>query len=141
MDPEIDDNDHIEAEPLLAGEEQEDGQSAEYSETQRRQKTPRRCLTSRLQAKKPSTIITLLALLMFSVALSGLLFLVPMFRLMEDAICHVHYEKELSEPIEEKLCKVDEVQKYLAYLGGWSALLNSIIGMIAVLPYGVMADR
>jgi hypothetical protein len=78
---------------------------------------------------------------MFTITTSGMLVLIPIFRLMEDAVCHLYYEKGMPEPIEERLCKVDGVQKRLAYLGGLSAMISSIVGMVATLPYGVLADR
>ncbi|KAK3321784.1 general substrate transporter [Apodospora peruviana] len=96
---------------------------------------------SRFQARKPSTIILLLAVMMFAITTSGMLIMIPLFRLMEDALCHVYYQKDPSEPIDERLCKVDGVQSELAYLGGWGAMLGSLVGMVAALPYGVLADR
>ena len=83
----------------------------------------------------------LLAVLMFTLTTSGMLMLIPILRLMEDAICHVHYGKSRWEPIEERLCKVDGVQKELAYLGGIAAMIGSTVGLIATLPWGVVADR
>jgi hypothetical protein len=143
-------HDHIEADPLLAGDEFEDSdrgsvdftpiESNAYANAGHTKQT-RRIFTSRIQARKTSTIVTLLALLMFAVTTSAMMYIIPMFRLMEDAVCHVHYGKELSEPIEERLCKIDDVQKYFAYLGGWSSMISSVVGLVAALPYGVLADR
>ncbi|KAJ4288827.1 hypothetical protein N0V88_007154 [Collariella sp. IMI 366227] len=72
---------------------------------------------ARFQAQKHSSIVLLLAVLMFAVVTSGMLILIPIFRLMEDAICHAYYKKGMFEPIDERLCKVEGVQKELAYLG------------------------
>ena len=102
---------------------------------------PRRGFAARFQAQRRTSIIALLAVLMFAITTSGMLILIPIFRLVEDAICHVHYGKPLAEPIEERMCKVEGVQKELALLGGISAMLNSVVGLVATLPYGVLADR
>jgi hypothetical protein len=141
-----DDSDFIEAEPLLTAEERDSfdttpDETSSEPNTAHHEHHGRRGCAARFQAKKRKTIIALLALLMFIMVMSGMLILIPIFRLMEDAICHIHYDKPRSEPIEERLCKVDGVQKELAYLGGISAMINSIVGLIATLPYGVLADR
>lgn len=94
-----------------------------------------------LQAQKPKTIVLLLALLMFTIVTSGMLIMMPIFRLVEDTVCHRYYKKDPSEKIDERLCKVDGVQSELAYLGGWAALLHSVVGLMAALPYGVLADK
>jgi len=96
---------------------------------------------SRYQARQPSTVILLLAVLMFGLTGSAMLFMIPLFRLMEDALCHVHYQKHPSEHIDERLCKVDPVQAELAYLGGWSIAISALVNMVAALPYGILADR
>lgn len=134
-----DEDERIEAEPLLAAGEPEI--PADSDDEAGTRPPPRRSITSRFQAQRPSTIVVLLAILMFTLATSGLMILVPMFRLLEDAICHAYYEKDRAEPIEERLCKVGGVQKELAFFGGWAAMINSLVGLIAALPYGVMADR
>jgi len=87
------------------------------------------------------TILPLLSLLLFLVVTSGLLILAPIFRLIEDKACHIHYRLPPSEPIDERLCKIDEVQGPLAYLGGLSVLLAGVLNMVAALPYGLLADR
>ncbi|KAL2130876.1 hypothetical protein VTI74DRAFT_5830 [Chaetomium olivicolor] len=148
-------DDDIEAEPLLAAEERD---SVELADAEGETEIPelpvepiepdhgktkghgRRRFGARFQARKRSSIAALLAVLMFAVT-SGILLLIPMFRLMEDAICHAYYKKGMSEPIEEGLCKVDEVQKELAYLGGLSGMLHVVVTSVASLPYGVVADR
>ncbi|KXX82455.1 Major facilitator superfamily domain-containing protein 10 [Madurella mycetomatis] len=139
-----DEDDRIEAEPLLTSDERAEAEGPEIltdSNNGLGGKSPHRSITSRFQAQKRTTIVVLLAILMFTVTTSGLMILVPMFRLMEDAICHDYYDKDRSEPIEERLCKVDGVQKELAFLGGWAVMINSIVSLIATLPYGVLADR
>ncbi len=148
------DHDPVEAEPLLAVEERDldvnsDLDSALEDETPqpelghepRSQRHGQRWCATRFQAQRRTTIVVLLAVIMFTMITSFMLILIPVFRLMEDAICHVHYGKGLFEPIEERLCKIDAVQKELAYLGGLSALISSVVGVVATLPNGVLADR
>ncbi|KAK0648378.1 general substrate transporter [Cercophora newfieldiana] len=137
-----DENDRFEAEPLLAEDEREpEDVPAEEGPVFDAPKPRHPGFASRFQARKPKTIVFLLALLLFTVTTSGMLIIVPIFRLLEDAVCHSFYHKDRSEKIDERLCKGDEVQGRLAYLGGWAALLNTVIGLIATLPYGVLADR
>jgi hypothetical protein len=143
--------DGFEAEPLLA-EEERDSSDIEFPESEtppaseqqpgfQHKKHGRHGLFSRLRPRKRTPVVVLLAVLMFTLTTSGMLMLLPIFRLMEDAICHVHYGKSRWEPIEERLCKVDGVQKELAYLGGIAAMISSTVGLIATLPWGVVADR
>ncbi|KAK4447310.1 general substrate transporter [Podospora aff. communis PSN243] len=136
-----DENDRLEGEPLLAADERETEDVAAEESPEFGAKLPRHGFISQFQARKPKTIVLLLAILLFTVTTSGMLIIVPIFRLIEDAVCHSYYKKDHSEKIDERLCKVDEVQGLLAYLGGWAAMLNTVIGLIATLPYGVLADR
>ncbi|KAH7318387.1 major facilitator superfamily domain-containing protein [Stachybotrys elegans] len=100
-----------------------------------------RYIAGRWQAKSPTTIVLLVALIKFAVTASGMLLLVPIYRLIEDAICHVYYGDESSDPIDEMQCKVDAVQSRLAYLLGWVNLLNSVITFLLAYPFGMLADR
>ncbi|KAL2270678.1 hypothetical protein VTJ83DRAFT_49 [Remersonia thermophila] len=98
-------------------------------------------LARRLQVQNSRTTIVLLSAIMFGVTASGLLYLMPLLRLVEDAICHLHYEKPASEPIDERQCKVDVIQRKLAWLGGAGSALSGVVGLVATLPYGALADR
>ncbi|KAK4195137.1 major facilitator superfamily domain-containing protein [Triangularia verruculosa] len=136
---------YIEAEPLL-GLDEHDLETDAIPPQQPRPKPlsqPLRWLniSTNIQAQNPSTIILLLSLLTFAIVTSGMMYMIPMFRLIEDAFCHLYYDKDPSELIEEHMCKVDGVQKELAYLGGISVMINSLVGVVAALPYGVLADR
>ncbi|KAM7210330.1 general substrate transporter [Rhypophila decipiens] len=149
----------VEARPLLNEEEEEirqrHHQSPDSHIHDEESKLPRRpyqsprsgvlgrisTLLHRFQARKPNTIILLLSAAMFVFTASSMMVMVPMFRLMEDAICRGHFNVKPGEEIEEGKCKGDEVQSELAWLGGVGTMLGSVIGMIAALPYGVLADR
>ena len=77
---------------------------------------------------------------MFTLVVSGMMIMMPVFRIIEDAVCRAHYATPPGETVDERLCKVDEVKSRLAYLGGWAALVNSVVGLLTALPYGVVAD-
>jgi MFS transporter, PCFT/HCP family, solute carrier family 46 (folate transporter), member 1 len=104
-------------------------------------KSPRRRWWTRFQAKKPRTIVVLASTVKFLMTLSGTMVMLPIFRLMEDAFCHKYYDDESRDIIDEKKCKVDEIQKEMAYLFGFFALLNSVLGLLVTMPYGILADR
>jgi MFS transporter, PCFT/HCP family, solute carrier family 46 (folate transporter), member 1 len=78
------------------------------------------------QVKSPSSIVLMAAIAKFVIVASGLMMMMPLYRLIEDAICHVHYEDDSVDLIEEMKCKVDDVQKPLAYLLGWLGLIGAI---------------
>ncbi|KAK0737885.1 major facilitator superfamily domain-containing protein [Schizothecium vesticola] len=130
---------HPETQPFLQRDERDvDEPSRPFAGAKRAGRGP---CAAHLQVQKPRTIVLLLALLMFTIVTSGMLILMPIFRLVEDTMCHRYYKKDPSEKIDERLCKIDGVQSELAYLGGWAALLSSSVGLVAALPYGVLADK
>ena len=94
-----------------------------------------------LPAQKPIHTIILLTFIKGAVIASALLLLMPISRLIEDAFCHEHYGKELDEPIDERECKVDDVQTKLAFVGALGMLIGAVIGLTVAVPYGIMADR
>jgi hypothetical protein len=57
-----------------------------------------------------------LLLLIFLVHLSQVLYTLPLNRVIERRLCEEHYGR--NDAIPEKLCKVDEVQRKLAWLQG-----------------------
>lgn len=83
----------------------------------------------RWQVKTPSSIILVASLSKFVIVTGGLMMMMPLFRLIEDAICHVHYEDDSMDIIDEMKCKVDEVQSPLAFMLGWFGLLSAILSM------------
>lgn len=84
------------------------------------------------QTSDPKTVIILLSLVKFLIVLSGMLILMPMYRLIEDAFCHAHFDDDSPGFMEEMKCKVEEVQSGLAFLMGWMGLLSSICRMSCV---------
>lgn len=109
------------------------------------------------QTSNPKTVIILLSVVKFVIVLSGMLMLMPMYRLLEDAFCHAHFQDDSPGLMDEMKCKVEEVQSGLAFLMGWFGLLNSLLrkrpilirmrlmltrlDLIATYPYGLLADR
>ncbi|KAK1474072.1 major facilitator superfamily transporter [Colletotrichum tamarilloi] len=91
-------------------------------------------------ARSPRTIIFMLALLKFAITIKGMMLMLPMMRLIEDDICHKHYKTSPAEVIPEMKCKVDEVQKQLAWLGGWQSLIGAVVNFLVAFPYGVLSD-
>ncbi|KAK0658491.1 major facilitator superfamily domain-containing protein [Cercophora samala] len=135
----------IEAEPLLSLQDEQATTNANHDQ-HAHPKPPHQPqqwyrIVTRFQVQSSGSIILLLSTLTFAIVTSGMMYMIPMLRLIEDALCHLYYDKDPSEPIEEHMCKVDGVQKELALLGGISAMINSLVGVVAALPYGVLADR
>ncbi|KAK2010489.1 major facilitator superfamily transporter [Colletotrichum eremochloae] len=98
-------------------------------------------LLTPFRATSPRAVIFLLALLKFALTYKFTLQMTPLMRLMEDHICHQHYRLRPEERIPEMKCKVDEVQKDLAWLNGWVSLFSAVVNMTVALPYGVLSDR
>ncbi|KXJ90296.1 major facilitator superfamily transporter [Microdochium bolleyi] len=97
------------------------------------------------KAHSPRTIITLLAIIIFFAAGSGALQQMAATRIFEDIFCRQYYadktEIQLGDPIDEKLCKEDDIQSNLAYLFAVSMSIDAIVGCVSALPWGAAADR
>lgn len=89
--------------------------------------SPRTLRAARWQVKSPKTAVRMLAILLFMIVASGMLMLMPVYRLIEDTVCHVYYGDDSLEIIDEMKCKTDEVQARMAYLLGWLGLFHSIM--------------
>ncbi|MBE3046132.1 hypothetical protein IMZ48_27060 [Candidatus Bathyarchaeota archaeon] len=76
----------------------------------------------------PRGILMLATGIKFAVVLSGMMVMLPFFRVLEDAFCHRHFGDTSPGFIEEKKCKVPEVQQDLAYLMGWLMLVTAVVG-------------
>lgn len=93
------------------------------------------------RARSPRAVILMLALLKFAITSSGMLLMMPIIRLIEDHICRRHFHLGQADLLPEMQCKVDEVQKALAWLGGWQSLVSAVVNMLVAFPYGVLSDR
>ncbi|KJR81573.1 uncharacterized protein SPSK_00715 [Sporothrix schenckii 1099-18] len=120
------------------------------------------------QAQRPGSVIALVAVLLFFLVFAATLALVPMLRLVEDAICRRHYglnygddggsnstvsvnthkqflendfTRTATNGTDERLCKVDAVQAELAWLGGVVSVTEAIFGLLASFPWALLSDR
>ncbi|KAH7142596.1 major facilitator superfamily domain-containing protein [Dactylonectria estremocensis] len=117
-----------EAAPFLELEDQEPHSDTGFDDASRHRPEP-----------KPRTrVLVLLGFTMFCMALCGTMVLVPLSRLTENLLCHQYYGT--TEPIEEKRCKVDEVQTKLAWLGACAAMVDSTVSLLVSLPWGILSD-
>lgn len=72
--------------------------------------------------------------------------LAPELRLVELAVCRKYYlshdPQKLNDHgnVPEALCKIDVVQSQLAMLRAYMSILNSVVGILVALPFGVLAD-
>ncbi|KAI5461453.1 major facilitator superfamily domain-containing protein [Mariannaea sp. PMI_226] len=124
--------------PFLDSPDRSDGEDAAADH---RGETGNRFRFHRWGVNSPRRIVLLVATIKFLVVMSGMLLLVPYARLIEDAFCHVYYEDESSDIIEEMKCKTDEIQSRMGYLFGWAGLCSSVIGLLVAFPYGMMSDK
>ncbi|KAH6611284.1 hypothetical protein Trco_001304 [Trichoderma cornu-damae] len=93
------------------------------------------------QVKSTKAIVRTLVLLEFVIVGSGMLLLIPLYRLIEDSVCHVSYADDSLDMIDEMKCKTDDVQARMAYLLGWLGLFNSIMSLLTAFPFGMLADK
>ncbi|KAI6782389.1 putative membrane protein-like protein [Emericellopsis cladophorae] len=97
--------------------------------------------TSKWHVRSPRAIVLVIASINFVLVMSGLMLLLPVYRLIEDALCHAHYHDDSPGLIDEMKCKVDQVQSRLAFLLGWLGVVGSVFNFIVAYPYGLLADR
>ncbi|KAI3324497.1 major facilitator superfamily transporter [Xylariaceae sp. AK1471] len=87
-------------------------------------------------------IINILCVIIFTASCSAGFIDLPLTRLIEDILCHHYYDvKSSDQPIDERLCKEDVIQKQLAYIIAVQTSLYAIVGIIAALPWGLAADK
>ncbi|KAK5993615.1 Efflux pump ustT-like protein [Cladobotryum mycophilum] len=96
---------------------------------------------SRWQAKSPRTIVLLVSLLKFFIVVTAEILFLPLFRLIEDTVCHVYYNDDSLDVIDEMKCKVDGVQSDLAYMMGWLGIFHSVLSLLVTFPFGTLADK
>jgi hypothetical protein len=87
------------------------------------------------EATSPRTIIAILFTIIFILEFGGNLMIVPSIRLYEDIVCHDYYNslKEgeghigFQDRIEERLCKVEEVQNELNIVFAGFRVMGAVI--------------
>ncbi|KAI1129768.1 MFS general substrate transporter [Nemania abortiva] len=92
-------------------------------------------------ATTPRAVSSVTCIALFLWVLSGTIVMVPAARLVEDIFCRRHYGRVDSDPIDERLCKADDIQASMAWVFGLSLALGTVVGLVVVVPYGVLADR
>lgn len=79
------------------------------------------------QLRTPSSIVIVATIGKFFTITTGLMMMMPVYRLMEDTMCHALIEDNSIEIIDEMKCKGEDVQSSLAYMLGWLGLVNAIV--------------
>ncbi|KAJ8112614.1 hypothetical protein OPT61_g5057 [Boeremia exigua] len=88
-----------------------------------------------------------LILLLILVHLSAVLYTLPLNRVIELRLCQDHYEHHdpdlipLHGPIPEKLCKIDEVQRQLAWLQGIMETTLVVCDFLVTIPFSFIAEK
>ncbi|PTB42177.1 hypothetical protein M441DRAFT_78933 [Trichoderma asperellum CBS 433.97] len=96
---------------------------------------------ARWQVKTRKSIVRTIAIVQCAIIGTGMLLLIPLYRLIEDSVCHVYYGDDSLDLIDEMKCKTDEVQAQMAYLLGWLGLFHSIMSLLSTFPFGMLADK
>lgn len=76
----------------------------------------------------PRGVLVLASVVKFGVTMCGTMSMLPLFRVFEDIFCHRYFNDSSPGFIEEKKCKVSEVQQSLAYFMGWLMLVIALVG-------------
>lgn len=89
------------------------------------------------------TIILLLSAIAMVVCMATGFLQIPLTKVVENAVCRQYYNQaqSLEAPIDEKLCKVPEVQSKMAYIFATVDVCEAIAGFFAAFPWGIAADR
>lgn len=88
------------------------------------------------------TIINLLAVIIVVASSANGFVTIPLTRLVEDAFCHQYYkEQDYRVPINEDLCKEEAIQTNVAFVLAIAGALECVVGILAALPWGIVADR
>ncbi|KAK8009017.1 Major facilitator superfamily transporter [Apiospora marii] len=156
---EYDDTDMAVASPaeehrLLLGEPEEDAAAPPPTTPRQRRRPGHRTAFSTTSIRsiasihvpkvhKGDTIVNLICGVLLVASSSGGFLIIPMTRLVEDAVCHKHYGQVQSadNPIDENLCKLDSIQSNVAFVFAMFELFQSLCGFLAAFPWGIAADR
>ncbi len=83
---------------------------------------------------KQIPLIYYLIVLMVLLGLEEFVQAAPTIRLLESAICQQHYVTSDNEgPINEEICKIDKIQRRLAFIRGWQGFFNALPSQFAVI--------
>lgn len=99
-----------------------------------------------LKALNKTTIWPLISLLIL-VHLASVLYSLPLNRVIELRLCQQHYEHNDPSSIQpdgsipEKLCKIDNVQRQLAWLQGSMETALVVCDFVVTIPFSFIAER
>lgn len=85
--------------------------------------------------------------LVFWVDVAGSIEAAPTIRILESILCLDYYKRfdpsrvGNNGTVEEKYCKIDQVQELVAYLNGWDVFFVNLPGLFLAIPYGMAADN
>ena len=98
---------------------------------------------SGVPVREQRRIVLVMCLLVLCFATVATISAAPEMRILEDNICRQYYRdaQQNDAPIDEDLCKQDEIQSKLAYLVGYLTTFEAVIGLAVAFPYGIMADK
>lgn len=88
----------------------------------------------RWRVTSPRGTLILATIVKFAITLTGTMVMLPVFRVLEDVFCRRHFQDTSPGFIEEKRCKVAEVQQDLAYLMGWLMVVTGLVGESKIKP-------
>lgn len=75
-----------------------------------------------------SIVILYFMAIHFLLAFCEMILVAPLIKLFEQSLCLTHYNFP-GGGVEEGLCKIPEIQRPLATIRGWKAMLDTIPGM------------
>lgn len=89
------------------------------------------------------TAFAILCVIIFVASAQGGFYNMSLTRIFEDILCRQYYDQIRSndEPIDEGMCKAPAIQSKLAYLFAILDSFNSGVGILAALPWGIVADK
>ncbi|KAF2030312.1 hypothetical protein EK21DRAFT_65893 [Setomelanomma holmii] len=79
-----------------------------------------------------------LLILLILIHLSTVLYTIPLNRVIELRLCQSHYSTA-NPP--EKLCKIDEIQRQLAWIQGIMETTLVVCDLVVTVPFGFVAER
>ncbi|KAK3336087.1 major facilitator superfamily domain-containing protein [Cercophora scortea] len=95
-------------------------------------------------------VVVMAGVLMFIISLAGGLSVPPMTAAMEGILCRqMHPEvahgippiRGVLDVFKDRVCKENDVQRYLALLRGWGATFDCVPGLLTAIPWGIVSDR
>ncbi|KAI1305019.1 hypothetical protein F5Y03DRAFT_356265 [Xylaria venustula] len=92
-------------------------------------------------ATTPRAISAVICIAVFLWLLSSMITVLPSTRLMQDIFCRRHYGRVDTDPIDEQLCQADKIRSSMIWISGLSMSLNTVFGLVVMVPYSVFADR